>query len=346
MEDVFQDENDDDVESTTIADDSDDKLAKREPGVPVEFEARDTQDTRGLAEFQVGHQFQDKEEAVLSMKTYIIRCGVEYKALEFDYRKYHGKCKESSNECTWFIRISLRQRRSIWEIKQYNGLHTFLATSISSDHRRLDYHVISAFILPIIRANVAVSIKVLQNATDAHFSFRLTYRRVCMAKQKVVAQIYRDWEESYNELSRWLLGVQMTMPGTAVVLRTSHVQLAGPVDEEQAYFHRLFWTFSPCIEDFQHCKPLGENVELWSFFLSHLRQYVTPQQGILVISDRYNGIKPALQAPDGCWLPPNAYRAFCIRHVVANFALSFRGNDAWRFLMNTVYVKIEVEFDY
>ncbi|RYR54256.1 hypothetical protein Ahy_A06g029514 isoform H [Arachis hypogaea] len=326
--------------------------AMRQEGVSghsVGFGARDAEGTAGLTEFQVGQQFQDKEQALLSVKTYSIWRGVQYKVIESDYRQYVGKCSEFGNGCTWLIRLSLRQRKGIWEVKRYNGPHTCLATSISSDHKSLDYHVISAFIMPMVRADASVSIKVLLNATTAHFGFRPTYRRVWMAKQKVVALIYGDWDESYNELPRWVLGVQLTMPGTVAVLRTSPVRVGGQVDESQAYFHRLFWTFLPCIEAFRHCKPLvsidgthlygkyggtlliaiaqdgnsnilpvafalieGENAESWAFFLSHLRQHVTPQPGLLVISDRHNGIKDALEALDEGWLPPSAYRAFCI----------------------------------
>ncbi|XP_057719858.1 uncharacterized protein LOC130934288 [Arachis stenosperma] len=173
------------------------------------------------------------------------------------------------------------------------------------------------------------------------------------------------------------------MPGTVAVLRTSPVRVGRQLDESQAYFHRLFWTFPPCIEAFRHCKPLvsingthlygkyrgtllvaiaqdgnsnrlpvafalveGDNAESWSFFLSHLRQYVTPQPSLLVISDMHNGIKAALEAPDEGWLPPSAYRAFCIRHVAANFTLTFKGKDARRLLVNTAYAKTEVEFNY
>ncbi|XP_057745886.1 uncharacterized protein LOC130964812 [Arachis stenosperma] len=308
---------------------------------------------------------------------------VQYKVVESDHRRYVGKCSEFGNGCTWLIRLSLRKRKGIWEVKRYNGPHTCLATSISSDHRSLDYHVISAFIMPMVRADASVSIKVLLNATAAHFGFRPTYRRVWMAKQKSIALIYGDWDESYNDLPRWVLGVQLTMPGSVVVLKTSPVRVGRQVDESQAYFHRLFWTFPPCIEAFRHCKPLisidgthlygkyggtlliaiaqdgnsnilpvafalveGENAESWTFFLSHLRQHVTPQPGLLVISDRHNGIKAALEAPDGGWLPPSAYRAFCIRHVAANFALTFKGKDARRLLVNAAYAKTEVEFDY
>ncbi|XP_057717684.1 uncharacterized protein LOC130932381 [Arachis stenosperma] len=352
-------------------------------GHAVGFGARDAEGTAGLTEFQVGQQFQDKDEALLSVKTYSIRRGVQYKVVESDHRRYVGKCSEFGNGCTWLIRLSLRKRKGIWEVKRYNGPHTCLATSISSDHRSLDYHVISAFIMPMVRADASVSIKVLLNATAAHFGFRPTYRRVWMAKQKSIALIYGDWDESYNDLPRWVLGVQLTMPGSVAVLKTSPVRVGGQVDKSQAYFHRLFWTFPPCIEAFRHCKPLisidgthlygkyggtlliaiaqdgnsnilpvafalveGENAESWTFFLSHLRQHVTPQPGLLVISDRHNGIKAALEAPDGGWLPLSAYRAFCIRHVAANFALTFKGKDARRLLVNAAYAKTEVEFDY
>ncbi|XP_072071821.1 uncharacterized protein [Arachis hypogaea] len=90
----------------------------------------------------------------------------------------------------------------------------------------------------------------------------------------------------------------------------------------------------------------GENAESWSFFLTNLQQHVTPQQGIMVISDRHNGSKAALENPNSGWLPPHAYRAFCIRHVAANFALSFKGTDAKHLLVNAAYAKTEAEFHY
>ncbi|XP_016200324.1 uncharacterized protein LOC107641343 [Arachis ipaensis] len=185
----------------------------------------------------------------------------------------------------------------------------------------------------MVRADASVSIKVLLNATAAHFGFRPTYRRVWMAKQKAVGLIYGDWDESYSEIPRWVLGVQLTMPGTVAVLRTSPVIVGG----QDGNSNILPVAFA-LVE--------GENAESWTFFLSHLRQHVTPQPGLLVISDRQNGIKSALEAPDGGWLPPSAYRAFCIRHVVANFALTFKGKDARRLLVNAAYAKTEVEFDY
>ncbi|RYR15084.1 hypothetical protein Ahy_B04g071819 isoform I [Arachis hypogaea] len=237
----------DDVEPDMIDDDSSDDIGASEPALavggsssgtqqyPPHFSSLDLDAMRreGVSGHSVGFGARDAEGTAGLTE-------FQYKVVESDHRRYVGKCSEFGNGCTWLIRLSLRQRKGIWEVKRYNGPHTCLATSISSDHRSLDYHVISAFIMPMVRADASVSIKVLLNATAAHFGFRPTYRRVWMAKQKAISLIYGNWDESYNELPRWVLGVQLTMPGTVAVLRTSPVRVGGQVDESQAYFHRLF----------------------------------------------------------------------------------------------------------
>ncbi|RYR26810.1 hypothetical protein Ahy_B02g061115 isoform H [Arachis hypogaea] len=102
------DPDEDDVEPETIEDDSGDEVVAAGPalagggsssgtqqyppyfssldldamtnegalGHAVGFGARDAEGNAGLTEFQVGQQFQDKDEALLSVKTYSIRRGV------------------------------------------------------------------------------------------------------------------------------------------------------------------------------------------------------------------------------------------------------------------------------
>ncbi|RYR73147.1 hypothetical protein Ahy_A02g007477 isoform B [Arachis hypogaea] len=70
-------------------------------GHAVGFGARDAEGSTGLTEFQ-------------------------YKVVESDHRRYVGKCSEFGNGCTWLIRLSLRKRKGIWEVKRYNGPHTCL----------------------------------------------------------------------------------------------------------------------------------------------------------------------------------------------------------------------------
>ncbi|RYR73148.1 hypothetical protein Ahy_A02g007477 isoform A [Arachis hypogaea] len=104
----LDDEEEDDVEPDMIDDDSADDIGATGPALEVGFGARDAEGSTGLTEFQVGQQFQDKDEALLSVKTYV------------------GKCSEFGNGCTWLIRLSLRKRKGIWEVKRYNGPHTCL----------------------------------------------------------------------------------------------------------------------------------------------------------------------------------------------------------------------------
>ncbi|XP_016172742.1 uncharacterized protein LOC107615149 [Arachis ipaensis] len=337
----------------------------------------------GTDEFEVGQRFETKEEAVLTIKSYNIRRGVEYKVFESDQLKYHGKCVQFGNGCNWLIRVTMRQRKGYWKVRKYNEPHTCLATEISMDHRQLDYHVICASILSLVMADASVSVKVLQNAVSSKFGFKPSYRKVWIGKQKAIAQIYGDWEESYNHIPRWIIGVELYMPGTIALLRTSLVRIGKTVDASTVFFHRLFWTFPPCIEAFKYCKSLisidgthlygkyggtllmaiaqdgnsnilpvafglveGENTDSWKFFLTNLCQHVTPKPGILVISDRHNAIKAALLAEDGGWLPPSVYRAFCVRHIAANFALSYKSKEARRILVNAVYAKTEEDHRY
>ncbi|XP_015931884.1 uncharacterized protein LOC107458192 [Arachis duranensis] len=283
----------------------------------------------------IRQSFQNKDEAVLSVKDYSIRRDVEYRVIESDHLKYHGKCKEFGKGCTWLIRVALRARKGTWEVRRYNGPHTCLATSISSDHRKLDYHVICARILPLVRADAVVTVKVLQQATEADYSFKPSYRKVWMAKQKAVAQIYGDWKESYAELPRWMLGPLVSIDGIHLYGKYGVTLLLAIAQEGNSNILPIAFAL---VE--------GENAESWSFFLSNLRAHVTPQEGILVISDRHNGIKAALEAPETGWLTPRTFRAYCIRHVAANFALTFKGKDARRMLVNAAYAKTKAEFYY
>ncbi|XP_015941353.1 uncharacterized protein LOC107466857 [Arachis duranensis] len=120
------------------------------------------------------------------------------------------------------------------------------------------------------------------------------------------------------------------MDGTVALLKTSPMRVGGEVDESaETLLLAIAQDENSNILPVAFALVEWENAESWTFFLSHLRQHVTPQEGVLVISDRYNDIKAALEAPES-----------------ANFALSFKGQDARRMLVNAAYAKTEAEFDY
>ncbi|MED6145966.1 hypothetical protein PIB30_030050 [Stylosanthes scabra] len=73
------------------------------------------------AEFQVGQSFHSKDEAVLAVKNYNILQGVEYRVMESDHAKFLEKCKEFGKGCTWLIRLTLRKKKDMWEVRMHNG---------------------------------------------------------------------------------------------------------------------------------------------------------------------------------------------------------------------------------
>ncbi|MED6187151.1 hypothetical protein PIB30_073724 [Stylosanthes scabra] len=68
---------------------------------------QDSQESSNQAKFEVGQTFMNKEVAVIAVKNYSIRRGVEYKVMESDHAKYLGRCKQFGQGCNWLIRLTL-----------------------------------------------------------------------------------------------------------------------------------------------------------------------------------------------------------------------------------------------
>ncbi|MED6212196.1 hypothetical protein PIB30_080881 [Stylosanthes scabra] len=63
------------------------------------------------AEFEVGQQFENKEEVLMAVKTYSIRRAVQFKILESDQLKYAVRCSEFGKGCEWNIRVSYPRKQ-------------------------------------------------------------------------------------------------------------------------------------------------------------------------------------------------------------------------------------------
>nr|KYP55878.1 hypothetical protein KK1_002104 [Cajanus cajan] len=76
-----------------------------------------------------------------------------------------------------------------------------------------------------------------------------------MAKQKTTVKIFGDWEESYAYLPQWLKYMKEIALGSFYDL--CHEFFVGNCcDRGYRQFHILFWTFKPCFDAFNYCKPL------------------------------------------------------------------------------------------
>ena len=68
----------------------------------------------------------------------------------------------------------------------------------------------------------------------------------------------------------------------------------------------------------------GETREALIWFFQLLRQYVTPQPNLCMITDRGTGIISALQSEEVGWEGDGLVSVYCIRHIASNFNKKFK----------------------
>src|ERR1044072_160827 len=211
----------------------------------------------------------------------------------------------------------------------------------------------------LVREMPSISIALIQERVISTVGYTVSYTKAWKAKQKAIAKAFGDWEESYNELPRWLDYMRIVTPGYHVVISEPYIQNS-VVDPRFRIFRRVFWMYKQCSHAFNYCKPMiqidgtflygkyegtlliataqdgnsnilpiafaiveSENTDSWSWFLKLIRRHVTQKQGICLISGRHSGIKAAVAA-SSAWKPPNAYHVYCIRHIASNFNHKFK----------------------
>ncbi|XP_027337546.1 uncharacterized protein LOC113851276 [Abrus precatorius] len=177
--------------------------------------------------------------------------------------------------------------------------------------------------------------------------------------------------------------MQLYVLGFIWKLSTQPAYKGGLLDEKNVFFKRLFWTFRPCIDDFAFCKPIvqvdgtflygkykgtllvavaqdgrnnlipiafavveGETSDAWFFFLRNLRRYVTPQEGLCLISDRHETMRSAYSRSGSVWTENNSVHVYCIRHIAQNFMRRFKNPALKKDVVNMAYGMTESRFFY
>ncbi|RYR74218.1 hypothetical protein Ahy_A02g008850 [Arachis hypogaea] len=291
--------------------------------------------TDGGVKFRVRHNVRNRETVLIAVKNYSIRWNAEYIILESDRLKYHCRCKQFTNGCPWSVRVALRHNLNYCyiEVRRFSGSHTCLIPTMFQDHAQLDRGLICRVVLPIIKTDPSVSILVLQSDVHQSYHFSLHIKRCGWQSRKWLPRFMatgksrrKGYMRSYK-LCRSPSQVRFT--NVLLFLITTETWLT----ESRISLIKFFRYFFPYIEAFKHCKPFvsmdgthlygkyrgillitaaqgnnnilpvafslveSETTKSWSFFLSNLRQHVTPHLGILSILDRSQASHAALNTP-------------------------------------------------
>ena len=175
-------------------------------------------------------------------------------------------------------------------------------------------------------------------------------------KYKALRQLFGDFSQSYTQLSRLFLAIEQGNPECVVIWKTCDINM--PNTE---IFQRVFWSFMPSIEGFEHCRPVmsiggthlygkykatlliamgcngnnqlfpltfaiteGENTDNWGWFLACIRNRVTQWMGICVISNKHPDNMATMTDPHLGWVALSSYHRICMSHLVSNFMTRFK----------------------
>ncbi|XP_015960067.1 uncharacterized protein LOC107483967 [Arachis duranensis] len=301
--------------------------------------------------FSVGMEFGSRESVISAIKSYTISRGVDYTVYESELRTFYAKCKGYGEGCDWLIRASLIRKKAY-------------------------------AIRPLVEADSSIKVKSVITEVQSRFNYTVSYCKAWLAKQKVIAKVFGEWEVSYQTLSVWLKAMTMKMSRSCVQIKTLFVYHDSEEVQGVRVLHRIFWSFYPCIVTVKHCKPLvqvdgthlyrkykgallvavaqdgnqnivpiafviieGETADAWEFFLTNLRRYVVTVDGVGIISDCHISIDAAIARSKDAWSPPRAWHMYCIRHIRSNFLRRFKAPYLHKLAVNTGYSRTEQEYN-
>ncbi|XP_025636537.2 probably inactive leucine-rich repeat receptor-like protein kinase At5g48380 [Arachis hypogaea] len=91
---------------------------------------------------------------------------------------------------------------------------------ISQDHSKLDSDTVAEAIRPLVETDPSIKVKSIIGEVQSRFNYTISYRKAWLAKQKSIAKVFGDWEESFQALPWWLSVIVQKMPGSVVQIET------------------------------------------------------------------------------------------------------------------------------
>ena len=305
-------------------------------------------------EFEKGMVFDSKKVLIEMVKMYSIQRNQFYSTVTSNENVLHLRCQK---KCGWSLRATKTNNNShTFAIVTYKGPHrpNCVSQVASSDHRHLDSSIMCEYVKSFVSKDPCIKVEFIQELISKQFHYDVPYRRAWYAKQKAIAEVFGDWENSYERLPQFMIVLQQSNPGSVVIWKHK-VLVDGVYYSNMEVFERVFWAFKPCIDGFNHCMPVlcidgthlygkykgtllvatgvdanyqiyplafalveGENTSSWPWFLSCIRAFVTERDGLCVISDRHAGIISAMSDVDVGFTEPRAHHRVCVRHMASN----------------------------
>ena len=163
-------------------------------------------------------------------------------------------CVEYMQElCKWYVCAVMKPNlHNAWMVTVYVGPHKCIPIRVRNDGRLLSCNFIALNIHTKLCKDHTTLVKHLRSMIETKYNgHKLSYYKVWDAKQKAIAKMFGNWEESYQRLQKLLMTYIDQDLTTQVFYCTT------PTDEDDTVLlHYVFWSFGPCISRFKYCKSV------------------------------------------------------------------------------------------
>ena len=290
-------------------------------------------------------------------KIYSIKAHQEFVVVASSKKLLVLRCKKAEEcQCLWKLRVMVVKDTCLFVIKKYKGPHTYVNPFFNRDHHQLDSNVVAAHIKAIIKTQFTLTTAAIQASVMEKWGYEISHKKALDGKHKALRQLFGDFSQSYTQLPRLFVAIEQANLGCVVIWKTCDINMSNT-----EIFQRVFWSFKPSIEGFEHCRPVmsidgthlygkytgmllivmgcdgnnqlfplsfaiteGENIDSWGWFLTCIRNKLTQQTGICVISDRRPSIMAAMTDPHLGWATPSTYHKICMHHFESIFMTRFK----------------------
>ena len=117
--------------------------------------------------------------------------------------------------CKWYVGAFMKPKlNGLWVVTSYVGQHSCIPHGLRRDNRIMDSNFVASKIVPKLRQDHSARIDQLWDIIKTKYDHELSYYKVWDVKQKAIAKIFGDWEQSYQRLRKLLLAYLDQDPGT------------------------------------------------------------------------------------------------------------------------------------
>jgi hypothetical protein len=184
--------------------------------------------------------------------TYAIKHEIETKTLWTDKKKFYARCKgfdDGSMPCNWYISAICQPDGRTIRVNQIPKAHTCI-TSSQMVSKMTSQLWVAEKITPILAKTPNTTAKKLKVDLEKDYPIKLKYTTVWKAKQRVMKELFGDWENTFRMLYSFKAEVDKRCPSSVVEIDTD------VTPDEKVHFSKFFMALKPCIDGFKAgCRP-------------------------------------------------------------------------------------------